>query len=48
MFRLTTTTGAAQPGRHEKAQLPRYASLEQCSYELRQAEAMYQQPPPYP
>jgi [pyruvate, water dikinase]-phosphate phosphotransferase / [pyruvate, water dikinase] kinase len=40
-FGLTTTAARLSQVRHERRPNSRYASLEQCSYELRQAEAMY-------
>jgi hypothetical protein len=40
-FGLTTTPARLSQVRHERRPNSRYASLEQCSYELRQAEAMY-------
>jgi [pyruvate, water dikinase]-phosphate phosphotransferase / [pyruvate, water dikinase] kinase len=40
-FGLTTTPGRLSQVRHERRPNSRYASLEQCTYELRQAEAMY-------
>ena len=40
-FGLTTTPARLSQVRHERRPNSRYASLEQCSYELRQADAMY-------
>lgn len=40
-FGLTTTPARLSQVRHERRPHSRYASLEQCSYELRQAEALY-------
>jgi [pyruvate, water dikinase]-phosphate phosphotransferase / [pyruvate, water dikinase] kinase len=40
-FGLTTTPARLSQVRHARRPNSRYASLEQCSYELRQAEAMY-------
>jgi regulator of PEP synthase PpsR (kinase-PPPase family) len=40
-FGLTTTAARLSQVRHERRPNSRYASLEQCTYELRQAEAMY-------
>jgi [pyruvate, water dikinase]-phosphate phosphotransferase / [pyruvate, water dikinase] kinase len=40
-FGLTTTPARLSQVRHERRPNSRYASLEQCTYELRQAEAMY-------
>ncbi len=40
-FGLTTTPARLSQVRHERRPNSRYASLEQCAYELRQAEAMY-------
>src|SRR5215216_5702693 len=40
-FGLTTTPARLSQVRHERRPTSRYASLEQCTYELRQAEAMY-------
>jgi regulator of PEP synthase PpsR (kinase-PPPase family) len=40
-FGLTTTAARLSQVRNERRPNSRYASLEQCSYELRQAEAMY-------
>jgi [pyruvate, water dikinase]-phosphate phosphotransferase / [pyruvate, water dikinase] kinase len=40
-FGLTTTAARLSQVRHERRAHSRYASLEQCMYELRQAEAMY-------
>jgi len=40
-FGLTTTPARLSQVRNERRANSRYASLEQCSYELRQAEAMY-------
>ena len=40
-FGMTTTPARLSQVRHERRPNSRYASLEQCSYELRQAEAMY-------
>ena len=40
-FGLTTTPARLSQVRHERRPNSRYASLEQCMYELRQAEAMY-------
>ena len=40
-FGITTTPARLSQVRHERRPNSRYASLEQCSYELRQAEAMY-------
>src|SRR4030095_12186113 len=40
-FGLTTTAARLSQVRHERRPNSRYASLEQCSYELRPAEAMY-------
>jgi regulator of PEP synthase PpsR (kinase-PPPase family) len=40
-FGLTTTPARLSQVRHERRPNSRYASLEQCSFELRQAEAMY-------
>ncbi|HEX6756883.1 MAG TPA: pyruvate, water dikinase regulatory protein [Propionibacteriaceae bacterium] len=40
-FGLTTTPARLSQVRRERRPNSRYASLEQCSYELRQAEAMY-------
>ena len=40
-FGLTTTAARLSQVRHERRPNSRYASLDQCSYELRQAEAMY-------
>ncbi|HEX3196790.1 MAG TPA: pyruvate, water dikinase regulatory protein [Propionibacteriaceae bacterium] len=40
-FGLTTTPARLSQVRHERRPNSRYASLEQCSYELRQAETMY-------
>ena len=40
-FGITTTPGRLSQVRNERRPNSRYASLEQCSYELRRAEAMY-------
>jgi [pyruvate, water dikinase]-phosphate phosphotransferase / [pyruvate, water dikinase] kinase len=40
-FGLTTTPARLSQVRHERRPNSHYASLEQCTYELRQAEAMY-------
>jgi regulator of PEP synthase PpsR (kinase-PPPase family) len=40
-FGITTTPARLSQVRHERRPNSRYASLEQCTYELRQAEAMY-------
>jgi [pyruvate, water dikinase]-phosphate phosphotransferase / [pyruvate, water dikinase] kinase len=40
-FGLTTTPARLSQVRHERRPNSRYASLEQCSYELRRAETMY-------
>ena len=40
-FGMTTTPARLSQVRHQRRPNSRYASLEQCSYELRQAEAMY-------
>jgi len=40
-FGLTTTPARLSQVRNERRANSKYASLEQCSYELRQAEAMY-------
>jgi regulator of PEP synthase PpsR (kinase-PPPase family) len=40
-FGMTTTPARLNQVRHERRANSRYASLEQCTYELRQAEAMY-------
>jgi regulator of PEP synthase PpsR (kinase-PPPase family) len=40
-FGLTTTPARLSQVRHERRPNSRYASLEQCTYELRQAEAMF-------
>jgi hypothetical protein len=40
-FGLTTTPARLSQVRNERRPNSRYASLEQCMYELRQAEAMY-------
>jgi regulator of PEP synthase PpsR (kinase-PPPase family) len=40
-FGLTTTPARLSQVRHERRPNSRYASLEQCMFELRQAEAMY-------
>jgi [pyruvate, water dikinase]-phosphate phosphotransferase / [pyruvate, water dikinase] kinase len=40
-FGLTTTAARLSQVRNERRPNSRYASLEQCTYELRQAEAMY-------
>ena len=40
-FGLTTTPARLSQVRHERRPNSRYASLEQCTYELRQADAMY-------
>ena len=40
-FGMTTTPARLSQVRHERRPNSRYASLEQCSYELRRAEAMY-------
>jgi len=40
-FGLTTTPIRLSQVRHERRPNSRYASLEQCTYELRQAEALY-------
>ena len=40
-FGLTTTPARLSQVRNERRPNSRYASLEQCSYELRQADAMY-------
>ena len=40
-FGLTTTAARLSQVRHERRPNSRYASLEQCTYELRQADAMY-------
>jgi regulator of PEP synthase PpsR (kinase-PPPase family) len=40
-FGMTTTPARLSQVRHERRPNSRYASLEQCTYELRQAEAMY-------
>ena len=40
-FGMTTTPARLSQVRHERRPNSRYASLEQCIYELRQAEAMY-------
>ncbi len=42
-FGLTTTPGRLSQVRHERRPNSRYASLEQCGYELRRAEAIYRQ-----
>jgi [pyruvate, water dikinase]-phosphate phosphotransferase / [pyruvate, water dikinase] kinase len=40
-FGLTTTPARLSQVRHERRPNSRYASLEQCTYELREAETMY-------
>jgi regulator of PEP synthase PpsR (kinase-PPPase family) len=40
-FGITTTPARLSQVRHERRPNSRYASLEQCTYELRQAEAMF-------
>jgi [pyruvate, water dikinase]-phosphate phosphotransferase / [pyruvate, water dikinase] kinase len=40
-FGLTTTPARLSQVRHERRPNSRYASLEQCTYELRQAEALF-------
>ena len=40
-FGLTTTPARLSQVRHERRPNSRYASLEQCSYELRRAESLY-------
>ena len=40
-FGMTTTPARLSQVRHQRRPNSRYASLEQCTYELRQAEAMY-------
>jgi [pyruvate, water dikinase]-phosphate phosphotransferase / [pyruvate, water dikinase] kinase len=40
-FGITTTPGRLSQVRQERRPNSRYASLEQCTYELRQAEALY-------
>ncbi len=40
-FGLITTPGRLSQVRHERRPNSRYASMEQCSYELRQAESMF-------
>src|SRR3954470_8412274 len=40
-FGMTTTPARLSQVRHQRRPNSRYASLEQCMYELRQAEAMY-------
>ena len=40
-FGITTTPARLSQVRNERRPNSRYAALEQCSYELRQAEAMY-------
>jgi regulator of PEP synthase PpsR (kinase-PPPase family) len=40
-FGITTTPGRLSQVRNERRPNSRYASLEQCTYELRRAEAMY-------
>lgn len=40
-FGITTTPARLSQVRHERRPNSRYASLEQCTYELRRAEAMY-------
>jgi regulator of PEP synthase PpsR (kinase-PPPase family) len=40
-FGMTTTPARLSQVRNERRPNSRYASLEQCTYELRQAEAMY-------
>jgi regulator of PEP synthase PpsR (kinase-PPPase family) len=40
-FGMTTTPARLSQVRNERRPDSRYASLEQCTYELRQAEAMY-------
>jgi regulator of PEP synthase PpsR (kinase-PPPase family) len=40
-FGLTTTPARLSQVRHERRPNSRYASAEQCAYELRQAESMY-------
>jgi regulator of PEP synthase PpsR (kinase-PPPase family) len=40
-FGMTTTPARLSQVRHERRPNSRYASLEQCTYELRQADAMY-------
>jgi regulator of PEP synthase PpsR (kinase-PPPase family) len=40
-FGITTTPGRLSQVRNERRANSRYASLEQCTYELRRAEAMY-------
>jgi regulator of PEP synthase PpsR (kinase-PPPase family) len=40
-FGITTTPARLSQVRHERRPNSRYASLEQCSYELRAAEGMY-------
>jgi [pyruvate, water dikinase]-phosphate phosphotransferase / [pyruvate, water dikinase] kinase len=40
-FGMTTSPARLSQVRHERRPNSRYASLEQCTYELRQAEAMY-------
>ena len=40
-FGITTTPARLSQVRHERRPNSRYASLEQCAYELRQAESMY-------
>src|SRR5918997_4928346 len=41
LFGLTTTPGRLTEVRQQRRPNSRYASLEQCSYELREAEALY-------
>ena len=41
LFGLTTTPARLSEVRHQRRPNSRYASLEQCSFELRQAEALY-------
>jgi regulator of PEP synthase PpsR (kinase-PPPase family) len=40
-FGITTTAARLSQVRYERRPHSRYASFEQCSYELRQAEALY-------
>jgi [pyruvate, water dikinase]-phosphate phosphotransferase / [pyruvate, water dikinase] kinase len=40
-FGITTTPARLSQVRQERRPNSRYASLEQCTYELRQAEALY-------
>ena len=40
-FRITTTPARLTQVRHERRPNSTYASMEQCTYELRRAEALY-------